>query len=75
MPDRTNNLILRGLRAIGAGQDQHARNFLATQLHLSVIEPPSLVYGLSDARQNTKIDRLKHKMVRINRQLERVDGE
>ena len=75
MPEETVNLVLEHLRAIRAVQDVHSRNFSDIEMRLPVIEQHVAAYGLSDARQNTEIDRLKQKMDRIEKRLELVDGD
>jgi len=73
MVEETNNLVLEHLRHIRAVVDEMRIDLKQLGLRTALTERGMGNFQVSEASQNIEIDRIKHRLDRIERRLELVD--
>jgi predicted nucleic acid-binding Zn-ribbon protein len=75
MAKEPENPVLEHLRAI-RGDTGHLREAVdRIELRLASVEGHIASFQLSDARQNSELDKLRQRLARIEKRLELVDGD
>ena len=73
MVEEANNLVLEHLRHIRAVVDEMRIDLKQLGLRTALTERGMGNFQISEASQNIEIDRIKHRLDRIERRLELVD--
>jgi uncharacterized membrane protein YebE (DUF533 family) len=73
MTDDTENLVLEHLRAMRAILDQHTKEFADIKLRLSGMDQHMAGFLISEVRQNSELDELRARVVRLEKRLELAD--
>ena len=75
MAKEPENLVLEHLRAMREILDLHTQSFADIQLRLSGIETHMAGFQISEVRQSNELDRLRERVMRIEKRLELADGK
>jgi hypothetical protein len=73
MVEESNNLVLEHLRHIRAVVDETRTDVKQLSLRVGLVERHLGSSQIAEANQNIEIDRIKHRLDRIERRLELVD--